>query len=67
MIEGCLLENNVHKFGDRLKEGLVYQIESFIVTPARNNYRTVNHAFRIRIDLDTSKLGSGHLGRMKCI
>ena len=49
MIEGCLPENNVALFSDKLKEGLVYQIESFMVMPARRNYRTVSHANRIKI------------------
>ena len=53
MIEGCLPENNIQRFSDKLKEGLLYEIESFIVVGARNNYRVADHAFRIKIGQQT--------------
>ena len=53
MIEGCLPENNVRRFGDKLKESLVYEISSFMVVNARNSYRVADHAFRIKIGQQT--------------
>lgn len=54
MIEGCLPDNRIKKFSDKLKEGLVYKIESFMVTAARTMYRTVEYPHRIRIALQTN-------------
>lgn len=53
MIEGCLPENNIEQFGDKLKEGLLYEIESFIVVGARNSYRVADNTFRIKIGQQT--------------
>ena len=53
MIEGCLPENNVGRFSDKIKESLVYEISSFMVINARNTYRVADHAFRIKIGQQT--------------
>ncbi|CAM0949019.1 unnamed protein product [Alopecurus aequalis] len=53
MIEGCLPENNMQRFSDKLKESLLYEISSFIVVAARNSYRVAEHAFRIKIGQQT--------------
>lgn len=49
MIEDCLPESNIQRFDDKLKEGLVYEFESFMVIAARNSHRVASHASRIKI------------------
>lgn len=52
-IEGSLPKERMDQFMDKLKEGLVYRLESFMVVGARTGYRTAEHDYRIRISQNT--------------
>ncbi|KAM0863481.1 hypothetical protein ACQ4PT_044573 [Festuca glaucescens] len=52
--EGTVMEGNVPavnmaQFKDVLKEGTIYTIQGFMVKPARDRYKTVDHQHRITI------------------
>ncbi|KAK1650858.1 hypothetical protein QYE76_068663 [Lolium multiflorum] len=52
-IEGSLLEKRMEQFKDKLEEGKVYKLESFMVVDPRPNYRATDHCYRLRISQNT--------------
>jgi hypothetical protein len=47
--EGCVSFNRIYKFGEQLKQGSIYSLESFIVAATWDKYETTSHPYRIKI------------------
>ncbi|KAM0857009.1 hypothetical protein ACQ4PT_048748 [Festuca glaucescens] len=49
VMEGNIPAVNIAQFKDVLKEGTIYTIQGFMLKPARDRYKTVDHQHRITI------------------